>query len=106
MSRQPPLITGIDQRPLPSWGISLVVHAVVMVLLGLVLERVPKGAVEEPVRTVGIVLRHVTGEREWFEGEDDQPQDRVTSTTQSSSTEELQDALPLDSGASGANAIA
>jgi hypothetical protein len=105
MSRQPPEITGLDQRPLPSWGISLVVHAALMIILGLVLHRVPKGAGEEPIRTVGIVLRHVTDEREWFEGEDNQLQHGDTSSTQSPSTEDLLNALPQDSGASAAEVM-
>lgn len=105
MPRNPPEITGIDQRPLPSWGISLAFHAVLLVLLGLALQRVPQGAGDEPARTVGIVLRHVTDEREWFEGEDDQQQDGDQSATQLPSTEDLIDALPEDSGASAATVL-
>lgn len=91
-----------DRRPLPAWGVSLLVHALIVVALGLLLHRVPKGAGEEPIRTVGIVLRHVTDEREWFEGEDDQPQDGDRATTESPSTEELLTALPADSAAGSA----
>lgn len=101
----PPTETSrFDQRPLPAWGVSVVLHAAIVVVLGLVLHRAPRGAGEEPVRTVGIVLRHVSEEREWFEGEDDQPQDGERSAMDAPSTDELLSALPEESASGSAAA--
>jgi len=86
MSAHLPNSPRFNQRPLPSWGISLVFHAGLIILLGFALHRTPKGAGDESIRTVGIVLRHVTDEREWFEGEDDQQQHGDNSTRPTPST--------------------
>jgi hypothetical protein len=83
-----------------------VLHAAVVVLCGLILRTAPKGAGEEPIRTVGIVLRHVTDEREWFEGENDQLRDGDTAARDAPSADELLEALPETSGSAAGAALA
>lgn len=58
-------------RPgVPSWLLSLVLHVVVLVLLGLTLHVAPRqGAMAERTADVGIVLKRQDGDREYFEGE-------------------------------------
>jgi hypothetical protein len=72
----------------------MVFHAALIVTLGLVLRSAPRGAGEEPIRTAGIVLRHVTSQREWFEGEEDQPQDGNAFPENEPSADDLLGALP------------
>jgi hypothetical protein len=94
----------LDHRPLPAWGASVLLHAVLIILAGLLLERVPRGVVDEPARTVGIVLRHVTSDREWFEGEGDQAQEGVEAGTGGPSNDELLSALPEHAASTSATA--
>lgn len=97
-----PEISSFDRRPLPAWGVSVLLHAVLVVALGLLLQSVERGSGEEPIRTAGIVLRHITDEREWFEGEDDQPQDGEQASATSASTANLLEALPTEAAGGSA----
>ncbi len=55
---------------LPSWLISLLLHAVLIVALGLTLRLTPpQGAMAERIAEVGIVLKHTDGETEYFQHE-------------------------------------
>ena len=57
---------------LPSWLISLLLHAVLIVVLGLTLRLAPpQGAMAERTAEVGIVLKHSEGPSEYFEHEDE-----------------------------------
>jgi len=56
---------------LPSWLVSVVFHAALVVLLGFVVQVSPQGAAVEPGREVGIVLKHQSDERDVYETEDD-----------------------------------
>jgi len=55
----------------PAWTASVFFHAAAIVLFGLLYRAVPVGAVEEPARTAGIVLKHIEDDGDWFEGEED-----------------------------------
>lgn len=57
------------ERVLPAWLVSIMFHVVLVMLLGLILRAAPRGAVEEPGRTTGIVLRRLTDDGELYEGE-------------------------------------
>ena len=63
---------GWSFRPdVPSWLLSLVLHVVVLVILGLTLHVAPRqGAMAERTAEVGIVLKHQDGGGEYFEGEE------------------------------------
>ena len=55
-------------RRLPAWVMSVVLHAVGLIVLALLLRPAQRGAVGEPDRTVGIALvKTVDGEREYFD---------------------------------------
>jgi len=60
------------RRPgrLPSaWLLSMLIHVTLVVLLGFAIRLVPAGVRDEPVRTAGIVLKRMTPQRAWYEGE-------------------------------------
>ena len=57
------------KRMLPAWMTSMLLHCLLVVALILGIRSVPRGAVEEPDRTTGIVLKRVTQTGEYFEGE-------------------------------------
>ena len=67
----------IREPILPAWIVSLGFHVVLIVLFGLFFRPVPRGAVEEPGRMAGIVLKHVSDDGEWFEGEDERASEAV-----------------------------
>ena len=92
------------ERALPSWVVSVIVHAGLIVLLGMLLTVAPKGVVEEPGRTVGIVLQEVSSDGERFEGEDDQGDDDVEG--ERVETDTLLEALPAEETAASAAAMA
>ncbi len=55
----------------PAWLLSVVLHSVLLMMLVVVLEHRPQGAVVEPDRTAGITLvKHHQGEREYFDADD------------------------------------
>jgi hypothetical protein len=58
---------------LPSWLISLVLHAGLLVLMALTLQLAPRGTGAEVTRTVGVVLKHhnEAEDQEYYEGESD-----------------------------------
>lgn len=87
MAQLPPINAGLqspvedpteDAAPiaglsLPSWGISLVLHAVLVIILGFFIKLAPKGAAAEGTRSVGIVLSASTstGQKSFFDGSSD-----------------------------------
>src|SRR4030042_2301193 len=57
---------------LPSWLISMLLHVVLVLLLGLTLRLAPpRGAAAERTAEVGIVLKHQDGGQEFYQGEED-----------------------------------
>ncbi len=70
----------------PAWLISIVVHAVLVVLLGFLLRASPRGVLEEPGRVGGIVLKHLTEQGELFEGQQEQG---TESTRESGDSQEV-----------------
>ena len=67
----------VDPNPrrlaVPSWLVSAVFHAVLMVVLAIVLQMESRtGAAPERTAEVGIVLRHQQGEKDYFEGPESQ----------------------------------
>ena len=56
---------------MPSWVVSAVVHAVVLVMIGLVWQFAPAGIAEEPDRAGGIVLRKSTPQQDYFVNADE-----------------------------------
>jgi hypothetical protein len=93
-------------RPeLPSWLISLVVHLLVLLALGLTLRLAPpRGLTAERTAEVGIALRHEEGDRPYYESGPDAGGDRSpTSEGQAqdpSLTDFLSDQSPVDPTAS------
>lgn len=73
-SAAPPLAPEPDAIPaavarlrVPAWAVSVVLHAALLVLLGWTVRYAPRGAADEPARTVGIVLRHATSAEPFYE---------------------------------------
>jgi hypothetical protein len=86
--------------PLPAWLISVGFHALLVLLLGLLLRQTPRGAAQEPGRTAGIVLRHVTESGERFEGpEDVDSPSESTTTAANNPASALNEALPTQQNA-------
>ena len=58
-----------DSRRLimPSWVASAVIHAALLIVVGLMWKSVPRGVAEEPGRATGIVLRKHTPQGDFFE---------------------------------------
>jgi Mg-chelatase subunit ChlD len=78
---------------LPSWLASACLHAVLIVMLLLLLRHQPRGAVEEPDRSGGIVLRQVRDDGEFYEDQSDHAQQQsADQATQDAITTELQEA--------------
>lgn len=76
--------------------ISAIVHVVVLVALGLLIGRAPRGSAERPTRTVGIVLvQQVGGERQYFDADENTNLDENTT----SETESIGDASAQPSDA-------
>lgn len=76
---------------IPSWVVSAIVHAVLLVVLGLSFQATPPGAAEESTRSAGIVLKKYTPQgEEYFEDGDDSELVESDSNTDS---QQMQDAL-------------
>jgi hypothetical protein len=58
------------KRALPAWLSSLVLHAALLMIFVMTIRSIRHGAVEEPDRMTGIVLKHTTTSGEYYEGED------------------------------------
>ncbi len=87
-----------SQTTLPSWLISVLLHAVLIVVLGLTLRLTPVGgAADERTAEVGIVLKHQDGDEQYYQGEDDTGGGQSTATAATGSVEELlSDQPPVD----------
>ena len=96
------------ERVLPAWLVSVVFHVVLMLLLGLILRDAPRGVVDEPGRTAGIVLRRMTDDGELYEGEQadqdespaaaspaEQASDRLAALPDATAVSDPTSALPL-----------
>ncbi len=66
---RPPRRFETERAPLPVWLASMVLHAVLIVALGLMIRTVPRGADDATIRTGGIVLKYETASGAKFEGE-------------------------------------
>lgn len=53
--------------PLPAWLLSTLLHATLLVVLGMTLKLAPPGAASEPSREVGVVIKHRSPEGEYYE---------------------------------------
>lgn len=85
------------RRPRSAWAMSLVTHAVLVVLLGLSWRMVPKGAAIDPDRAVGIVLVHEQqGKREYFDpNADDTANDQAAASAMSQAMPNVSE-VPVD----------
>ena len=83
-------------RPaIPAWLISMVIHAMVLVLLGLTLRFGPHQAPgTERIAEVGIVLKRQDGERTYYVGQEEGTQQAATGTT--SLADALRQTSPID----------
>ncbi len=96
MWKQPPKLA----RGLPAWLLSLVLHATLLIALGLLVRVAQRGAQLEPARGGGIVLAHdVDGQAEYY-GERDaaasnSPPDQESSTATSTALPSSEE-LPID----------
>ncbi|MEK6247863.1 MAG: hypothetical protein N2C12_06765, partial [Planctomycetales bacterium] len=61
----------IDYGRRPGWLSSLVLHAILLVVLAVTIQAVPPGAVDEPDRTTGIVLKSHKKPGEYYDGNKD-----------------------------------
>jgi len=88
-----------SSRQWPSWLISLVLHVVVIVALGMFFKQTVRGQSggEEPGRNVGIVLKRMTDDGEMFEGEGDFAEDAIEPTETTAETSDAVAALPSES---------
>ena len=68
--RQPPIDWQTERRALPAWLTSMVFHGLLLIVLVIGIRSIPRGVVTEPDRTTGIVLKRVTPQGEYYEGED------------------------------------
>ena len=106
------------RRPRSAWAMSLVTHAVLVVLMGLSWRMAPKGAAIEPDRAVGIVLVHEQqGKREYFDpNADDSANDQAAASAMSQAmpsasevpvdlSEALPGAQPLTAGGLAASIL-
>jgi hypothetical protein len=100
----------LPERRLPAWLFSIAFHGGMVVLLGMALERAPRGASEEPVRSAGIVLKRTSSAGTLYENQNDsinesattespEPQDNVAVRT-----DEARDAAPQTASTSAAGA--
>jgi len=83
------------RRVLPAWLSSMVLHAILLVLLVFLVQSVPRGVVEEPDRTTGIVLKHTTNTGEYYEGENVDI-DVASDSASNSAPADLATALPSE----------
>lgn len=82
--RHPPVDWQAERRTLPAWLTSMVFHGLLLIVLVIGIRSIPRGVVTEPDRTTGIVLKRVTPQGEYYEGED---QERSVATDAASATE-------------------
>ena len=86
-----------DRPKVASWLISMVLHAAVLLALGLALRLgPPQGTGAEPTAEVGIVLKHQEGDREYYEGESN-GQDNSAATEAGGPASGLTDIFPASS---------
>lgn len=71
MATSSPHAASVPERRLPAWVFSILFHAGWISLLAMAIEQGPKGAVEEPGRTAGIVLKRTSAEGDLYNGEED-----------------------------------
>jgi hypothetical protein len=66
---------------LPAWVFSIMFHGSALVLLGMAVQQAPRGAAEEPGRSVGIVLKSTSAAGDFYEGEEDQADEAAVAET-------------------------
>ncbi|NQT17863.1 MAG: hypothetical protein HQ582_34235, partial [Planctomycetes bacterium] len=83
---------------LPSWLVSLALHALVLLVLGLTLRLTPAPAgVTERTAEVGIALKRQDGDAEYYETQDDRANDNSTASEAQTTAESLSDFLSSQS---------
>lgn len=88
-------LTGERRLAIPSWAISLLLHAGLLLALLAAFPRLPSGAATEPTREVGLVLRHEGPQgEEYYEGEEDAAS--FAASNVASDSELLDEAPPAD----------
>lgn len=98
MNPSPPIGTRTSEPKqsgvLPSWVGSMLFHAVLVVLLALLVRPVISGAVAEPDRTTGIVLKKMDEEQtEYYEGEENVAAEQMDAKF----SDAVADPLPVES---------
>jgi len=84
----------------PSWAVSVVVHALLLGMLLLALQRIaPQGAADEPGRQVGIVLRRADADGDPYQGQADAEANRDAQTETGQADSDLLATLPEASAA-------
>jgi hypothetical protein len=83
---------------LPAWLLSVVLHATLVIVLGLALRITPRGDSEEDLRVVGVVLKQSTPEGEIYENASDAAPTQLEPATEAAPplSEALMDAAPTD----------
>ena len=70
----------MPERLLPAWLFSIFFHFSMMVLLGLAVQKAPRGAAEEQGRSAGIVLKRASADGDLYEGEEQATESQAAST--------------------------
>lgn len=83
-------LRGLAWPAVPAWLLSVIVHMVVLIVLGLSLRVVPRGLGTEPDREVGVVLKRIdTSGEAIFESPADAPDANVAGSAPAASVSEL-----------------
>ena len=82
------------RRTVPAWLCSLVLHTLLVLILTVTIKAMPRGAMQEPDRTTGIVLKHKTDAGEYYEGEADNVEAASQSVNANADANAVAAALP------------
>ena len=92
--------TAEERSRWPSWLVSVVVHALLLGMLVLAMQRIaPRGAADEPGRQVGIVLRRADADGDPYQGESDAQENRDAETNTGQADSDVLSTLPEPSAA-------
>lgn len=81
---------------LPAWLLSVLFHAGVLTVLGVTIQFAPSGAAEEPGREVGVVLKHVSEQHDYYEHPNDAESPADEAPAETSTADLFDDAPPVD----------
>lgn len=80
----------------PAWLLSLVIHALLVIVLGLTIRFAPMPGDAEAARVVGVVLKHQTSDGEYYESEETSTSETASESSETALADALSDTSPLD----------